>query len=191
MLWEMARCWCSFAVYEYIGQRRNERGLRGKISRAPNHHGARIHCVGRRRVPTLSQVLSSIRSICFWKTSGSNMGAPSSKLAYCPVRHLTLFRPWHGAQKRFSKLYINILIFAKQWWRPPSKWCPWHVPCLLYPRYVTGSAITPVMESRDLVSVSRLASTPVFASLGLEGFRSRLGLEGYRSRDFEYCKEMV
>jgi len=38
--------------------------------------------------------------------------------------------------------------------------------------------LLPVMESRDLVSVSR----PIFASLGLEGFRSR---------DFEYCKEMV
>jgi len=53
----------------------------------------------------------------------------------------------------------------------------------------------PVMESRDLVSVSRLVSRPIFASLslGLEGFRSRLGLglEGFRSRDFEYYKEMV
>jgi len=27
----------------------------------------------------------------------------------------------------------------------------------------------PVMESRDMVSVSRLASRPIFASLGLEG----------------------
>ena len=34
------------------------------------------------------------------------------------------------------------------------------------------------MQSRDLVSVSRL----IFASLGLEGFRSR---------DFEYCEETV
>jgi len=41
------------------------------------------------------------------------------------------------------------------------------------------------MEPRDLVS-----RRPIFASLGLEGFKSRLGLglEGYRSRDFEYCK---
>jgi len=44
----------------------------------------------------------------------------------------------------------------------------------------------------DLMSsdgVSRLS----FASLGLEGVRSRLslGLEGFTSRDFEYCKEMV
>jgi len=42
------------------------------------------------------------------------------------------------------------------------------------------------MESRDLVSVSRHVSRPVFSSLGLgiEGLRSRLGrgLEGLRSR---------
>ena len=52
-----------------------------------------------------------------------------------------------------------------------------------------------VMESRDLVSVSRLVFRPIFASLGLgpKGFSSHLGLglEGYRSRNFEYCKEMV
>jgi len=40
----------------------------------------------------------------------------------------------------------------------------------------------PVMESRDLVLVSKLVSRPIFASLGLKGFWSR---------DFEYCKEMV
>ena len=40
-----------------------------------------------------------------------------------------------------------------------------------------------LMESPDLVSVSRRVSRPIFASLGL-------GLEGFRSRDFEYCKEM-
>ena len=48
-----------------------------------------------------------------------------------------------------------------------------------------------VMESRDLVSVSRLVSRPIFACLGLEGFKPRLGLEVFRSRDIEYCKEMV
>jgi len=34
-------------------------------------------------------------------------------------------------------------------------------------------------------------SRPIFVSLGLAGFRSRLCLECYRYRDFEYCKEMV
>jgi len=43
-----------------------------------------------------------------------------------------------------------------------------------------------VMESRDLVWVSRLVLRPIFASLGLECFKSRL--EDYKSRDFEYCK---
>jgi len=38
------------------------------------------------------------------------------------------------------------------------------------------------MESRHLVSVSKRVSNPIFASLGLEGFRSNLGHEGYRSR---------
>ena len=51
-----------------------------------------------------------------------------------------------------------------------------------------------------LVHSWKLVSRPIFASLGLEGFRSRLGLEGFRyrlglegfrSRDFEYYKEMV
>jgi len=38
------------------------------------------------------------------------------------------------------------------------------------------------MESPDLFSVWRGVTRPIFASLGLEGFRSR---------NFEYCKEMV
>jgi len=50
--------------------------------------------------------------------------------------------------------------------------------------------IKAVMESQDLVSVSRVVSKSIFASLGL-GFRSRLGLQSYRSRDFEFYKEMV
>jgi len=45
------------------------------------------------------------------------------------------------------------------------------------------------VESRDLISVSRIVSRPNFASLGLEGFRSRLGLEGYRSRSQAHCLE--
>jgi len=40
------------------------------------------------------------------------------------------------------------------------------------------------MESRELVSVSRRVSRPVFwnLGLGLEGLRCRLGLEGFRSQ---------
>ena len=43
------------------------------------------------------------------------------------------------------------------------------------------------MESRHLLSLSKLVSRPIFANHGLEG----LSLEGYRSQDFEYGKEMV
>jgi len=45
------------------------------------------------------------------------------------------------------------------------------------------------MESRHLVSDPRIVPRPIFASLGIEGFRSRLGLEGYRSRSQTYCLE--
>ena len=58
------------------------------------------------------------------------------------------------------------------------------------------------MESRDLVSVSRRVSRPVFWSFGLEDLRSRLGLEGIRSRAIrletshrlcfmKFCKELL
>jgi len=32
---------------------------------------------GRHKVPTMSQILSSVQYICFRKTSGSNMGPPN------------------------------------------------------------------------------------------------------------------
>jgi len=52
---------------------------------------------------------------------------------------------------------------------------------------------SPVMESRDLVLVSRRVSRPIFASFGLEGFRPRLGfgLEGCRSRSLTYYLEIL
>jgi len=65
-------------------QGRNEGEQRGDISpsaaslqgaeslrEAPNDYA------WRRKVSTMSQVLSSIQYICFQKTSGSNMGAPN------------------------------------------------------------------------------------------------------------------
>ena len=60
-------------------------------------------------------------------------------------------------------------------------------PLFLHLKHFEASALLcavhpAVMESRDLVSVSRRVSRPVFSSLGLKGLRSRLGLEGFRSR---------
>jgi len=43
------------------------------------------------------------------------------------------------------------------------------------------------MESRDLVSVSRLISRPIFASLGLGSFRPRLGLENCMPQSQARC----
>jgi len=62
-------------------QGRNEGGKGVTISRAPNHYGGAERLRGRRKVPTISQVLSSTQCICFRMTSGSKMGAPNLLLA--------------------------------------------------------------------------------------------------------------
>jgi len=61
---------------------------RGTIPRAPEHYGgaeslreAPNVSWRRRKIPIISQVHSSIQSIFFRKTSGSNMGAPNLLLA--------------------------------------------------------------------------------------------------------------
>jgi len=47
----------------------------------PNDCGVPNDCGGRRKVPTISQVRSSLQYISFRKTSGSNMEAPNLLLA--------------------------------------------------------------------------------------------------------------
>ena len=77
-------------------QGRNEGGKGGHISpgaeslrrrlittRAPND------CGERRKVPTMSQVLSSIQYICFLKTSNSNMGRQTCLLPRAPSNLVT------------------------------------------------------------------------------------------------------
>ena len=39
---------------------------------------------------------------------------------------------------------MKILIFPKQFLRPPSKWRPWHVTCLPYARYATVLQTKPI-----------------------------------------------
>ena len=62
----------------------------------------------------------------------------------------------------------------------------WIFSRLKYVTHLNLISFLTVMESRDLVSVSRRVSRPVFLSLGLglglERLRSRLGLERFRSR---------
>jgi len=57
-----------------------------------------------------------------------------------------------------------------------------------FANFETSSSLhASVLESRGLVAISR----PIIASLGLEGFRSRVGLEGYRSRSQAYCHKTL
>ena len=43
-----------------------------------------------------------------------------------------------GRKIQVQETVKKILSFAKQFLRPPSKWRPWHVPCLPYPRCATA-----------------------------------------------------
>ena len=81
-------------------QGRNDGGQGGTIPRAPNPYGGAEWLWGRRKVPTMSQVLSSIQCIWFRKISGSNMGAPNLLLA--PSAIITSLRPWNGGTVWYS-----------------------------------------------------------------------------------------
>jgi len=73
-------------------------GKRGAMPGARNHCGGaekndcggrRMTAGGRRKVPTMSQVLASIQYICFRKISGSNMGVPNLLLPRAPYKLVT------------------------------------------------------------------------------------------------------
>ena len=49
----------------HAAQGRNEGGKGGTIPQAPNHYGGANRCGGRHKVPTMSQILSSIQYICY------------------------------------------------------------------------------------------------------------------------------
>jgi len=98
---KLSKCSAQFGNLEFFGtklshisgscrQGRNEGGKGDTIPRMPNHYGDPESLRRRRKVPTISQVLSSMQYICFRKTSGSNIWAPNLLLA----RHLTSLRPW-------------------------------------------------------------------------------------------------
>ena len=74
------QCKCTITKMTPAMQGRNEWGLGGHHSPGITM-GALNHCGGRHKVPTMSQILSSMQYICFRKTSGSNMVAPNLLLA--------------------------------------------------------------------------------------------------------------
>jgi len=96
-------------------------GKGGTIPPTKNHYGGAESLRGRRKVTAMSQVLSSIQCICFRKTSGSNMGAPTHFLAtgaiqlrYAPAFRQSIFCKGCALlaamllfQSRFFTLSIN------------------------------------------------------------------------------------
>jgi len=81
-------------------QRRNEGGKEGAILWAPNL------CGGRRKVPTMSQVLSSTAHLLPKDARFEHGGA---KLVSCPGRHLTSLRPCGYVQPKFLTESIHYL----------------------------------------------------------------------------------
>jgi len=73
---------CSnYELFHYVESRDvTRRGKKGTIPWAPNHVGSLNDCIGSRKLPTISQVLSSITYNCFRKSSGSNIWAPNLRL---------------------------------------------------------------------------------------------------------------
>jgi len=76
------------AVYHDLLRRVPARSTQGRNDEGKGHNfpGAeslwgRLMIAGRQKIPTMSQVHSSIQYICFRKISGSNMGAPNLHLA--------------------------------------------------------------------------------------------------------------
>jgi len=82
--------------------------------------GAPKDCRVRRKVPTMSQILSSVQCICFQKTSGSNTGAPNllrgaiwrPRTCYAQGRNEDRWRP---AQKpNMAPPYLNLRSYSSK-----------------------------------------------------------------------------
>jgi len=89
MLVDVLQCKYATICFKFLNQEFRTRGYtyprgtqgRNEGGKGPEFLGRRITAGGRRKVPTVSQVLSLIQQICFRKSSGSNMGAPNLLLA--------------------------------------------------------------------------------------------------------------
>jgi len=86
--------------------------------------GAPNHSEGRRIVPTMSQVLSSLQYINFRKTSGSNMGRQSCFFSRAPSHLVTPLEPIlakHVGAAVTETLYIEMLYQPMQQVRASSR----------------------------------------------------------------------
>ena len=76
----------------------------GAIPRAPNHYWGAESLPRAPKVPTMSQVLSSIQYICFRKSSGSNMVAAGRQTCFLPRAPFNLVTPLPAWCSNFGKL---------------------------------------------------------------------------------------
>ena len=143
------QCKCTITKMTPAMQGRNEWGLGGHHSPGITM-GALNHCGGRHKVPTMSQILSSMQYICFRKTSCSNMVAPNLLLAQWrsqpknlggatnlggtmfDFRRITLF----CLEKRLSK--DKMTIFSKNFGEHDPFRPPWLRLCSCPGRHLTS-----------------------------------------------------
>jgi len=90
---------CPVTWLHFSYQGRNEGGQEGKNSSSVES------LWGRRKVPTMSQAVSSIQYIYFRKTSGSNMGAPILLLGRAPSNLVAPPAPYAGVTSFSTSLH--------------------------------------------------------------------------------------
>jgi len=124
--WCKYSCSLHFTLYTNQNSRSVTRGVtrgdkRGAIPRAPCHYGGAKSLWGApngsgacRKVPTISQVLSSIQYICFRKTSVSNMGRQTCFLPRVPANSL---RPCHWHITRVICHWADLYIYHTRFCR--------------------------------------------------------------------------
>ena len=65
--------------------------------------------------------------------------------------------------KGLKKLQVTNFDFCQAIFAPPSKWRPWHEPCLTYLIYVTGSQMTKTFrDNYDINIVQETSCEPLF-----------------------------
>jgi len=88
-----------------MGQGRNDGGKVSTIPLAPNQYGGAESLHGAPKRP--NNATSTFFNILHLLPKYLRFEHRGAKLAYCPGRHLTLLRPWHGAQNKGSRNYTQ------------------------------------------------------------------------------------
>ena len=126
--------------------------------------GVPNHCGGRRKVPTMSEVLSSIQSIYFRKTSGSNMGEGKfacyqwgAEVWWCP-----------GRLPKCMPLYQILVLNCGVWWSLLV-----NLRCLWRHIMTSYSRLQPKILVKSVESACILFHTHSFVRCCTTGFQTR------------------